>query len=345
MPTTTSAAPATAAIQEPAGASAPAAGSDAPPARKPAAADESPPARKPTAVADEPRSRKPEKGSATPTPKAKPPAAPKAETIKPGDLVCPNCGSGNEVTRKFCRRCGTSLLEAVVQPESEPPRVPWYRRLFGRGKPAEVYEAGERPASMSKGSGSRPRRRMSFVNLRTTVLGVMVIFGLGAYASYLYVPDITNVTDDVIRMVRGRFTAPTPAVPVSVRGPAAQGHNAGQAVDSDNSATYWLSPARSSADPRIDVLFQDAVDLRRVEIMSGAPGDDYSAFARPRTIALRVPGDSQELTLTDTPEVQPFDIDLRVPEGQALRVVVLDRFDGRDNDGVAIRNLVFGASR
>jgi hypothetical protein len=152
------------------------------------------------------------------------------------------------------------------------------------------------------------------------------------------------MTDDVIRMVRGRFAAPTPAVPVSVRGGAAQGHNAGQAVDSDNSATYWLSPPRSSAAPRIEVLFQQAVDLRRIEIMGGAPGDDYSAFARPRIIALRVPGQSQEITLTDTPDVQPFDIDLQVPDGEPLRIVVLDRYAGRDSGGVAIRNLVFGAS-
>jgi hypothetical protein len=293
-------------------------------------------------TSDEPASRKPEKGSATPAPKAKPPAVPKAETIKPGDLVCPNCGSGNEATRKFCRRCGTSLLEAVMQPEPEPVRRPWYRRLFGRGKPVDVYEAGERPASMSKDSGSRPRRRLSFVSLRTTVLGVMVILGLGAYASYLYVPDVTNMTDDLVRMVRGRFTAPTPAVPVRIEGGSAQGHNPGQAIDSDNSATYWLS--RSGGDPRLDVLFQDAVDLRRIEIMGGAPGDDYSAFARPRTVALRVPGQSQEITLADTPEVQPFDIDLQIPGGQPLRIIVLDRFAGRDSNSVAIRNLVFGAS-
>jgi hypothetical protein len=333
-----------ASASRPSGAGAEPATSDAPPARKPTAEPDAPPARKPTATPAEPASRKPEKGSATPAPKAKPPTEPRPETIKPGDRVCPSCGSGNEPTRKFCRRCGHSLLEAVVQPEPEPVRLPWYRRLFGRRKPQEVYEAGARPASMSR--GTRPRRRLGgFANLRTTVLGVMVIFGLGAYASYLYVPDINNMTDDVIRMVRGRFSAPAPVVPVSVRGPAAQGHDTGQAVDSDNSATYWLSPSRSTADPRIDVRFQDAVDLRRIEIMGGAPGDDYSVYGRPRTIALRVPGKSQELTLTDTPDVQPFEIDLSVPDGEPLRIVVLDRFAGRGSNGVAIRNLVFGALR
>jgi hypothetical protein len=307
------------------------------------AAPEAPPARKPTAAPEEPRARKPEKGATGPTPKPKAPDVPKVEKVRPGDRVCPSCGTGNDPTRKFCRRCGHSLLEAVVQPEPVPERVPWYRRLFGRGSGSmETYDAGERPASMSRGTG--PRRRLRLPNLRATVLGVMVVLGLGAYASYLYVPDVTNMADDVIRMVRDRFTPPAPAVPVAFQGAAARGHGAGQAFDSDNSATYWLSPPRSSADPRLDVRFQDAVDLRRIEVMGGAPGDDYGVFGRPRTIALRTEGDSQQITLTDTPDVQPFDIDLRVPDGEPLRIVILDTFAGRGSNGVAIRNLVFGAS-
>jgi zinc ribbon protein len=317
----------------------------APAARAPEArAPEAPPARKPTATPEEPRSRKPEKGSATPAPKPKAPEAPKVEKIKPGDRICPNCGSGNDPARKFCRRCGHSLLEAVIQTEPEPERLPWYRRIFGRRSSVQSYEAGDRPASMARASSGRRRRRLGIPNLRATVIGVMVVFGLGAYASYLYVPDVTNMTDDVIRMVRGRFTAPAPAVPVSFQGAAAQGHGAGQAFDSDNSATFWLSPPRSSADPRIDVFFQGTVDLRRFEVMGGAPGDDYSVYGRPRTIALRASGKSQEITLADTPDVQPFDIDLRLPDGEPLRIVVLDRYAGRGSNGVAVRNLVFGAS-
>jgi hypothetical protein len=266
------------------------------------------------------------------------------EKIKPGDRICPNCGSGNDPSRKFCRRCGHSLLEAAVQPEPLPEHVPWYRRIFGRRSTVETYEAGERPASMSRASRGGSRRRLGIPNLRATVIGVMVLLGLGAYASYLYVPDVTNMADDVIRMVRDRFTPPAPVVPVSFQGAAARGHGAAHAFDGDNSATYWLSPPRSSADPGLDVFFQDAVHLRRIEVMGGAPGDDYPVFARPRTIALRAGRETREITLTDTADVQPFDIDLSVPEGQALRIIVTDRFAGQGSNGVAIRNLVFGAS-
>jgi hypothetical protein len=307
-----------------------------------AADPEVPPARKPTAAPAEPRARKPEKGSATPAPKAKPPAAPTTDAIKPGDRICPSCGSGNEPTRKFCRRCGTSLHEAVLAPEPAPARVPWYRRRFGRRREVETYAAGARPISMA--GSSRSRRRLRLPNLRGAVIGLMVLLGLGAFASYLYMPDVTNTADDVMRMVRDRFTPPAPVVPVSFQGQAERGHGTGQAFDGDNSATYWLSPPPSAGQPSLRVFFQDPIDLRRIEIMGGAPGDDYAIYARPRTIALRTPGGNQRISLTDTPDVQPFDIDLAVAEGEALRIDVVDTYAGQGSKGVAIRNLVFGAS-
>jgi hypothetical protein len=222
-----------------------------------------------------------------------------------------------------------------------PVRVPWYRRLFGRDRQPATYGAGERPDAMTR--GQQPRRSR-LPGLRATVLGVMVLLGLGAYASYLYVPDVTNMTDDVMRMVRDRFSAPVPAVPISFRGSAAQGHGANQAFG-ENSATYWLSPPRSTADPRLDVFFQGDVNLRRIEIMSGATGDDFTVHGRPRTIALRTSEGSQQLALLDTPDIQPFDVDLAVPRGEPLRIVVLDRYAGQGGgNGVAITNLVFGAS-
>jgi hypothetical protein len=177
--------------------------------------------------------------------------------------------------------------------------------------------------------------------VRGTVIGLLVLVGLGAYASYLYVPNVTTMADDLIRMVRDRTTPPAPAVPLACEGRNAPGHRASDACDSDNSATFWLS--RSGDEPRLRVRFQDSVDLRRIEILSGAPGDDYGVYARPRTIALQTPGRNQRISLSDTRDVQPFDIDLTVPENEPLHIIVLDTF-GQGGDGVAIRNLVFGTS-
>jgi hypothetical protein len=197
---------------------------------------------------------------------------------------------------------------------------------------------------MARDVRARPRRRLPIPNLRATALSLMVLLGLGAYASYLFVPDVTNMADDVIRMVRDRFTPPAPAVPVAFEGRAAPGHGAADAFDSDNSATYWLSATRSGEEPRLRVSFGDTVDLRRIEILGGAPGDDYGVYARPRTIALQTPGRNQRISLSDTPDVQPLDIDVTVPEGEPLHIIVLDTFPGQRSDDTAIRNIVFGTS-
>ena len=53
-----------------------------------------------------------------PAPKQKAPD----QSIKAGDLVCGQCGQGNDPGRKFCRKCGNSLAEAV------PPVAPTWPR-------------------------------------------------------------------------------------------------------------------------------------------------------------------------------------------------------------------------
>src|SRR5207247_4794005 len=58
----------------------------------------------------------------------------------PGDLICGQCGEGNDPVRHFCRRCGTSLDEALAV------RLPWYRRFFNRLSRGKTREAGCRPA-------------------------------------------------------------------------------------------------------------------------------------------------------------------------------------------------------
>ena len=80
----------------------------------------------------------------------KPP--PKRE-IRPGDLICGQCQEGNDPDRRFCRRCGASLIAA--EEAVAPPPVPWWKRLFVR-RP-KVVAAGERPMRRG-GSGGRDLR-------------------------------------------------------------------------------------------------------------------------------------------------------------------------------------------
>ena len=185
---------------------------------RPAATSTSPPARKPTAAPAEPRARKPEKGSATPAPKAKAAGRSQGRHDQARRPHLPELREWQRPTRKFCRRCGNSLLEAVVEPRPGTRAralAPTALRPTS-ARNVETYAAGARPASMA--GASRPRRRFRLPNLRGAVIGVMVLLGLGAFASYLYVPDVTNMADDVMRIVRDRLLAARPAVPVAFEG-------------------------------------------------------------------------------------------------------------------------------
>jgi len=51
----------------------------------------------------------------------------------PGELICGNCGAGNAPTRKFCRRCGTDLVDAPVV------KLHWWQRVR---KPKQGPQAG-----------------------------------------------------------------------------------------------------------------------------------------------------------------------------------------------------------
>ena len=45
--------------------------------------------------------------------------------VNPGDLVCGQCGEGNDPSRRFCRRCGASLAAGDgIRP------LPWYQRWW-----------------------------------------------------------------------------------------------------------------------------------------------------------------------------------------------------------------------
>ena len=88
---------------------------------------------KPT-TATTPDSRTPGNTTVVPSPTAqarsraavKPSKVPTSRDLRPGDLVCSECGEGNDPSRKFCGRCGSFLANATAFPtKSWRPRVSW----------------------------------------------------------------------------------------------------------------------------------------------------------------------------------------------------------------------------
>jgi hypothetical protein len=48
---------------------------------------------------------------------------PEGEVVPP--VICTNCGTPNSSTRRFCMKCGHSLVDA---PPPDPDASPWWRR-------------------------------------------------------------------------------------------------------------------------------------------------------------------------------------------------------------------------
>lgn len=296
-----------------------------------------PAARPPSGATEQPGARRPSKADTAtrPKPKATTTVAPRVEELKPGDRVCPACGSGNDAARKFCRRCGASLGAATLVEATPPPR-PWYRRLRGGAQRAQTFGVGERPVRM----GTRRWRP----GCGSLVLILLVALGVGSVLSYLYVPSVSRTVDDIVRTVRTRIDGVTVINPIASSGAAVSGHPAGHAVDGDPE-TFWLGEPGQAARWRLNVRFERRVDLRQVDILPGASGDDYREHGRPRLVVFRS-GDrsSDQVVLEDSGEKQSIQVAL--DDIDEVRLVVLETYGGTDAlDDVAVREIVYGVER
>jgi len=313
---------------------------DPPPTQPaPSRPPESVPPRRPTAPPPQPRSRKPEKEAAAAAPKPRPATPVKATMPNPGDRVCPNCGTGNEAQRKFCRKCGQGLVSAPVAP-SPPARPAWYKRLFRRGSPATTYEAGSRPASMGSGRGWRP-------GCATIVVLSILVMAIGGLLLVVYVPAGVDFVDEVIFTVRSRAEPLEPVTPTSPTGDALAGFPATNAFD-DNTGTYWLAPRGPNDRWRLSFIFQEDVDLRQVAIDGGAPKEERSQFARPREVVLRTDGEVLDRWVVKDRSGTQYHWPgepIEIAAGTQLDLVILSAWQadqGGGDDVVAIREILFG---
>ena len=198
-----------------------------------------------------------------------------------GDLVCGQCGTGNPPTRKFCRRCGTTLAEAVAVKVGFFARL---RRKFRR-KP-KSFEAGQRRKSTTGAPSTRKgignKLRIVWFRLNTHLLKIGAILGLAAVLGLGVEPirdklHLPNVRQTVLNKIR-EFSKP---VYDSVRPEAASAdssasdHGAPLAIDlGDN--TYWAAApaATGGVGSTLTVKFAKPFDLGRILIHAGAQGDE-----------------------------------------------------------------------
>jgi hypothetical protein len=231
----------------------------------------------------------------------------------PGDLVCPNCGIGNDPARKFCRRCGQSLAAAAIAPA---PRVPWYRRLLGGGRAKRKLAAGERPKSMR--TDGRTGRRIGIGRLASVLVQVVLLAAvIGLVAGYAIVPGWRDRVNGFFTSVKELVMPPADEVYTSgpTSGPGTKDHPASKAFD--RSTAFWAAPFSDGSKPTIEGSFTPPATISKVLVSSGATGALYKSFARPRDVTLEFLDAggtvvaAKDYELKDQAEPQPFDVGAR----------------------------------
>jgi hypothetical protein len=220
-------------------------------------------------------------------------AAPPTKEPSAGDLICGQCGEGNEPVRKFCRRCGNSLATAVVASTAKS-RKPQ--------RQAKVLAAGERPEHGTFNFGAVVRVG------RYVVVALVVVAGI-LYAALPQLRDgINSHVTSAVQTVTGSVTHPTPVHASSVTASSAiAGHPGARAVD-QYSNTYWAASLKTDPQPKLVVSFAKASNVSVMLFLSGDTAAG-SSVARPKTLHLVFSnGATQNVTLSDTAKTQQVSI-------------------------------------
>ena len=254
----------------------------------------------PVPPADEPISRRPISVAPTvPRPRTAPRVLEAPTRRQPGDLICGQCGEGNDPVRHFCRRCGNSLDEALAV------RLPWYRRFFNRLFGVRTREAGWRPSRVG------PPNVMGGVwRIIRLAIGALIVVALLAF---LLVPSFHNAVADRVSKTFNTWRIALrpnydPVHPIGASATSAiAGHPATLAMDGFSN-TYWAALASDHA-PVLVLRFNGPQDIAEIGFRSGAsgtaPADGFLVQPRPRLVHLVFSnGYTTDLTLKDLEPTQ-----------------------------------------
>jgi hypothetical protein len=223
--------------------------------------------------------------------------------------VCGQCGEGNNPSRRFCRRCGNSLAEAVVAA-----RPPWWKRIFTRRKKAPVQAGQRRKGRRGKGRavahGAQNAGWAASSALVFLRRGIILLALVGIAVPFV-VPNLRHtVTDKAkdayhsVRRVIAPQYVPVRALDAKAR-VSAPGHDALMLVDGAKN-TWWSGEPRTGKPPTgpdFTLTFEGKVDLAKILVTAGAgdAADVYTGQPRPREIhVVYDTGNSTTATLQDT---------------------------------------------
>lgn len=288
-------------------------------------------------ASDEPLSRRPTSvAPAAVRPRPGPRTMEQPTRRHPGDLICGQCGEGNDPVRHFCRRCGSELAEAAVV------ALPWYRRILKRLSGSRTREAGWRPNRVGGPNVTGMVVRM----VRLAIAAVLVL----AVLAFLLIPPFHTA---VVNRVTAAVTAIRKAIhpnldPVHATEAAATssipGHGPDLARDTFSN-TYWAAKVTDRA-PVLVLKFSDPVDLAEIGITTGASGtapqDQFLAQPRPKLVHLVFSnGNSTDITLSDSNKAQFTAIDVKQVKSVEIHVMSTWAPAGAAPSSVAITEVEF----
>jgi hypothetical protein len=269
--------------------------------------------------------------------------------LQPGDLIC---GTGNPSTRRFCSRCGSSLIEAVSV------REPWWRRwlrkLMPRRGPKVVAlgtgtdgrTEGAPAAHLAKPGVDVKHTFRRFLRTARVVLAVVLLVGGLLYGVY---PPLRNSVNHWVGRVKANITNDigsnlAPIHPVSVTanitGPGSSALNASD----ENLNTSWLAPWSSTAEPTLTLNFAHRVTLKQLILHSGA-GTAFVQHGRPSSLILKFSnGESVTLSPQDTAQSQTISFG-HADLISSVQIQVAGIYPGTSGSDVAITEIeLFGLS-
>ncbi len=299
------------------------------------------PAAVPVGSVDEPVSRRPTSLAPVVTrPRPGPRTMEPPTRRNPGDLICGQCGEGNDPARHFCRRCGNSLDEAIAV------RLPWYRRFFSRLFGVRTREAGWRPRRVG------PPNVMGGV-MRVVRLAIVAMLAVGILG-FLLIPPFHNLVvnkvtagvTSVRKVVHPNYDTVYPVAAAATSQTA--GHAASLTIDR-TSNSYWAAIPTDKT-PQLVFTFSEPQDLSEILFRSGAPGAQPSDFLnQPRPKAVHIIfTDAQgklitatDITLTDQEGSQFYPIEAKQTTTARIQIQSVYPATGAARSAVAIAEVEF----
>jgi hypothetical protein len=227
--------------------------------------------------------------------------------VNPGDLVCGQCGEGNDPGRRFCRRCGASLQQAVVF------TLPWYTRWWRRLTTRKTRQAGDRPKVRRRAfGGSGPGWLTSWVT-RIIALAIVVFIILTFFGPWQhtlkhrisrYYHDVVNVVHPTYNPVHALSAVATSSFP---------GHPASNAIDGDSNTSWWTGGRGTGVGQRLVIRFGSATNVDKIGFLNGYqdnPGS-FLTVGRPASVRLQFLGKhpyTKTLNLKDSQSFQSYTI-------------------------------------